>query len=463
MPHYLYYTLIFDGAKLQNPNVKSIFRIISVIVIVLLTLSSAAPRKDSYKIKTVVIDAGHGGHDAGCLGASAREKHVALDIALKLGKQIESTFPDVKVVYTRKTDVFIPLHERANIANKAHADLFICIHLNAGGKGAYGAETFIMGNHKTEDNLEVAKRENSAILLEEDYQKKYDGFDPNSPEANIIFSLYQSQFMNQSLLFASNIQEEFTDYAGRYNRGVKQAGFLVLYKTAMPAVLIECGFLTHEPEEKFLASEKGQQVMAASIFRAFKEYKVDMESGNDSPQKSTPAPVSTTPVPAPKSTSTPDPVVSQPVKGDSTPVVKDAVPPLKDKQVVADSGPGATVGELKIDDSPEKEPVPAPVKPAPSKAPENSVESPVFIAVQIGASKNPAIDNKKYLQTTGVKAITSGDGFTRYVIGNFTNLAAAKKKLSEIKSTLNPDAFLTAFNGKQRISLQEAEALLKRP
>ena len=179
MPHYLYYTLIFDGAKLQNPNVKSIFRIISVIVIVLLTLSSAAPRKDSYKIKTVVIDAGHGGHDAGCLGASAREKHVALDIALKLGKQIESTFPDVKVVYTRKTDVFIPLHERANIANKAHADLFICIHLNAGGKGAYGAETFIMGNHKTEDNLEVAKRENSAILLEEDSHKKYDGFDPN--------------------------------------------------------------------------------------------------------------------------------------------------------------------------------------------------------------------------------------------------------------------------------------------
>jgi len=463
MPHYLYYTLIFDGAKLQNPNVKSIFRIISALVIVLLTLSSAAPRKDSYKIKTVVIDAGHGGHDAGCLGASSREKHIALDIALKLGKQIESTFPDIKVVYTRKTDVFIPLHERANIANKAHADLFICIHLNAGGKGAYGAETFIMGNHKSEDNLEVAKRENSAILLEEDYQKKYDGFDPNSPEANIIFSLYQSQFMNQSLLFASNIQEEFTDYAGRYNRGVKQAGFLVLYKTAMPAVLIECGFLTHEPEEKFLASEKGQQVMAGSIFRAFKEYKVDMEAGNEAPQKTASASNPTTPVPAPKAISNPDPVINQPIKADSTPVVKEATPQVKDKPVVADSGPGGAVGELKIDDSPEKEPGPAPVKTAPPKVVENTEGSAVFIAVQIGASKNPTADNKKYLQTSGVKAITSGDGFTRYVIGNFTSVTAAKKKLAEVKSSLNPDAFLTAFNGKQRISLQEAEALLKRP
>ncbi len=456
MPHYLYYTLNFDGAKLQNHNVKSIFRIASVIIVVILSLSLTAPRKDSYKIKTVVIDAGHGGHDAGCLGSSAREKHVALDIALKLGKQIESTFPDIKVIYTRKTDVFIPLHERANIANRAHADLFICIHLNAGGKGAFGSETYIMGNHKTQDNLEVAKRENATILLEEDYLKKYDGFDPNSPEANIIFSLYQSQFMNQSLLFASNIQEEFTDYAGRYNRGVKQAGFLVLYKTAMPAVLIECGFLTHEPEEKFLASEKGQQIMSGAIFRAFKEYKVDMESGNEAPAiSSTQQGTSST---KPEIVNIPaEPI---PVKSDS---VRSTTQPERKLDNPRNYETGKASVELEIDNSPDK------VTEAESSTPKNTsrgneelAASSVFISIQIGASKNPAVDNKQYLKTEGVKAVSSPDGYTRYVIGKFSSLDAAKKKLSEVKATLNPSAFLTAFQGVNRISLQQAESLLKK-
>ena len=407
-------------------------------------LSFTGQGKDTYKIKTIVIDAGHGGHDAGCLGASSREKHVALDIALKLGKMIETNYPDIHVVYTRKTDVFIPLHERANIANRAHADLFICIHLNAGGKTAYGSETYVMGNHKTESNLDVAKRENATILLEDDYLKKYDGFDPNSPEANIIFSLYQSQFMSQSLLFASNIQDEFTEYAGRNNRGVKQAGFLVLYKTAMPAVLIECGFLTHEPEEKFLASDKGQNTMAAAIYRAFKEYKVDMETTSSNSVSDH----------SPK---------SDPVKIEKDPI---PVPPIEEIKVVK---PDSTEEKVVANPSPNSTPSPTPV-PTPTKQNSglkdkilNDIKAPtVFISVQIGASKNPASDNSKFNSIESINIVECADGFTRYCIGKYLSIADARKKLNQVKASGRADAFLTAFNGNQRITIQEAETLINK-
>ncbi|HRB38463.1 MAG TPA: N-acetylmuramoyl-L-alanine amidase [Bacteroidia bacterium] len=241
--------------------------------------------KEPYRIKTIVIDPGHGGHDSGCLGASSKEKQIALEVALKLGEMITQKYPDVKVIYTRKTDEFVELHERAAIANRNHAELFICIHCNSGSPAAFGAETYVMGLHKTEDNLNVAKRENAAVLLEKDYKQKYDGFDPNSPEANIVFTLYQNAYLTQSLKFASAVQQQFEVYAGRYNRGVKQAGFLVLYKTAMPSVLIETGFLTNRTEEKYLLTEKGQNAVATSIFRAFMEYKLDMETpGGKIPQ-----------------------------------------------------------------------------------------------------------------------------------------------------------------------------------
>jgi N-acetylmuramoyl-L-alanine amidase len=190
---------------------------------------------------------------------------------------IEENFPDVKVIYTRKTDVFVELHRRAQIANQAKADLFICIHCNAGPKTAYGAETFVMGLHKTNENLEVAKRENSVILQEDNYEMQYDGFDPNSPEANIIFSMFQNAYLEQSLYFAGRVQHEFRSHAHRHDRGVKQAGFLVLYKTAMPSVLIETGFLTNLDEEKFLNSKDGQEKVAESILRAFGSYKNWME------------------------------------------------------------------------------------------------------------------------------------------------------------------------------------------
>ena len=240
------------------------------------------PLKD--KVKTVCIDPGHGGHDSGCQGASVYEKNIALAISLKLGDFIETHLPDVKVVYTRKTDVFVELHRRAEIANQANADLFICIHCNAGPQEANGSETFVLGLHKSEANLAVAKRENEAVLLEPDYKQHYEGFDINSPEGNIIFSLYQNTFLNRSLSFAAAVQRYFSSEAGRYDRGVKQAGFLVLWKTAMPAVLIETGFLTNRQEEKYLMTVENQRKMALSIFNAFVDYKNEVEGTALKPQ-----------------------------------------------------------------------------------------------------------------------------------------------------------------------------------
>lgn len=254
---------------------------------VTLLMSFGIKERASYKIKTVVIDAGHGGHDHGCKGAGSKEKDIALKIALKLGKFIEQNYPDVKVIYTRKTDEFVELHERAEIANRNHADLFICIHINAGSKVAQGTETYVMGLHKSEDNLAVSKRENESILLEKDYKTQYEGYDPNSPESNIIFSLFQNTYREKSLIFASKVQFQLSEQAKRFDRGVKEAGFIVLWKTTMPAVLIECGFLSNPKEEKYLITDKAHEVLSKSIFDAFKEYKIDMEEGDLANGKST--------------------------------------------------------------------------------------------------------------------------------------------------------------------------------
>ncbi|GAA4305031.1 hypothetical protein GCM10023183_18830 [Nibribacter koreensis] len=232
------------------------------------------------KVRTVVIDAGHGGKDIGCNGKSAYEKHVALAVALKLGKQIEEGNPDVKVVYTRKDDTFVELIDRAGIANKNHADLFISIHCNAGPSAAFGTETYTMGLHTSTGNLAVAKRENSVILQEENYKENYGGFNPNSPQSHILFSLYQSAYIDNSLRFAQKVERQFKTKLGRSSRGVKQAGFLVLWKSAMPSALIEIGFLTNPAEEKFLNDNTNQSYMASGIYRAFKEYKQELEAMN---------------------------------------------------------------------------------------------------------------------------------------------------------------------------------------
>jgi N-acetylmuramoyl-L-alanine amidase len=233
-----------------------------------------------YRIRSIVIDAGHGGKDPGCHGPKSKEKDIALSIATELGALINSQFPEIQVIFTRDKDIFIPLHERAAIANRNQADLFISIHCNYVAKRnrAEGSETYVMGLHRAKDNLDVAKRENAAILMEDDYEAHYDGYDPESPEGHIILSMYQNAFLEQSILFAQQIEEEFVRQAKRKSRGVKQAGFLVLRETTMPSVLIETGFLSHDQEERFLLKKENQKRMAASILTAFKKYKNTVET-----------------------------------------------------------------------------------------------------------------------------------------------------------------------------------------
>ncbi|GAA0188329.1 hypothetical protein GCM10009122_46360 [Fulvivirga kasyanovii] len=260
--------------------VKNIAIVFLLLAITLLT-SSNGHRRSDFTVKTVVIDAGHGGHDPGTHGVFSEEKDIALDVALQLGKYIQEYLPDVKVIYTRKDDKFVELEQRAHVANKNHADVFISIHANAVSKSSiYGTETYVMGPHKTEGNLDVAKRENSVILYEEGYEEKYEGFDPNSPESHILFSLTQSAYIENSLYLASKIEEQFGTRAGRRSRGVKQAGFWVLWRTAMPSVLVEIGYLTNPKEEQELNNSSVKANIASGIFRAFRDYKNNIESLN---------------------------------------------------------------------------------------------------------------------------------------------------------------------------------------
>ncbi|MBQ7683059.1 MAG: N-acetylmuramoyl-L-alanine amidase [Bacteroidaceae bacterium] len=224
---------------------------------------------------TLVIDAGHGGKDPGAAGRKSKEKNINLAVALELGRLVAKNCPDVKVVYTRKTDVFVELDERARIANKAKADLFISIHVNstAARVGPQGTETYTLGMHRAADNLEVAKRENSVITLESNYEQRYEGFDPKSSESYIIFELMQDQNMEKSVRLARLIQQQMRSSAKRVDKGVFQAGFLVLRATSMPSALVELGYINNPTEEQYLTSKNGQAALARSIYNAFVQYK----------------------------------------------------------------------------------------------------------------------------------------------------------------------------------------------
>jgi N-acetylmuramoyl-L-alanine amidase len=255
--------------------------IVSIFIVSLLLSAHQPYESGDFHLKTVVIDPGHGGKDPGCLSSGIKEKEIVLKVALELGRIIEENMKNVRIVYTRKTDVFVELHERANIANKNNAHVFVSIHVNADGSArTNGTETFTMGIHKNTANLEVAKRENAVVTLEDNYLEKYDGFDPNSPESHIIFSLFQNAYLEQSLSLAVKIEDQFANRVQRKSRGVKQAGFLVLWRTSMPSVLVELGFLTNPAERNFLSSTDGQVYMASAIYRALKDYKEELESMN---------------------------------------------------------------------------------------------------------------------------------------------------------------------------------------
>ena len=238
---------------------------------------------DSEATFVLVIDPGHGGKDPGAVGRTAKEKDINLAVSTLAGNYIANEHQDVKIIYTRKKDTFVELKDRTNIANKANANLFISVHANASKtKSTSGAEVFILGNHRTKDNLEVAKRENSVILQEADYEQKYEGFDPNSAESYIIFELMQNNYIEQSLNFASMVQKELVKTAKRKDRGVKQAGFWVLVGAAMPRILIELDFISNTEAEKYISSKNGQEKMARAIADAFSKYKSEYDHRNGS-------------------------------------------------------------------------------------------------------------------------------------------------------------------------------------
>ena len=372
---------------------------------------------------TVVIDAGHGGHDPGALGQQSREKNINLAIALKLGKLIRASLKDVRVIYTRDKDYFVELYRRAGLANESKADLFISIHCNANKNHTLkGAETYIMGLHKSEANLNIAKLENAAILLESDYQSTYNGFDPNSDESYIIFSLNQNTNLDKSTDFAAAIQEQLEARVGLNNRGVRQAGFLVLYKTTMPSVLVETGYLSNPDEERFLMSDKGQDFIAAAIYRAFKEI-----AGVDS--------ISATPTGAAKISDLTHQEITETEnkKSDTTPVVKDG----------------------------------AKNKPQASK---NSNQKPQHVdpsgklsyRVQIAAeTKKLRTDAPKFSRFKDVRMYQHG-GMYKYTVGNEADLATALRLLAEVKENGVRDAFVVIFRNDERIPQAEADRLMRK-
>lgn len=257
-----------------------------ILLLTLLAITCFATNEKVFAQKkqfTVVIDPGHGGKDPGAIGSNSKEKDIVLSVGKTLGYLIEKNHPDVKVKYTRNSDHFVTLNRRADIANKAHADLFISLHCNALDRkkaSPQGVETFVLGLHRSKDNLDVAKTENAVIFYEEDYSTKYGGFNPNETESYIIFEYMSGQYLQQSINFATSVQDKLVKNSKRTNRNVRQAGFLVLREVAMPSVLVELGYISNRNDENFLKSNSGQQSLANSIYLAFNEYKRDYDKKN---------------------------------------------------------------------------------------------------------------------------------------------------------------------------------------
>ena len=390
-------------------------RIVATIILIF-SLSVALAAKKGF---TLVIDAGHGGHDAGALGTFSKEKNINLNVALAFGKLVESNCPNVKVVYTRKTDVFVPLHQRADIANRNKADLFVSIHTNALPKGARaaGLETYTLGMHRAADNFDVAKRENSVILVEKDYKQHYEGFDPSSSESYIMFEFMQDKNMAQSVELARLVQKRTCATAGRPNKGVKQAGFLVLRETSMPSCLIELGFITTPSEEQYLNTDEGVANMGRGIYLAFCDYLAKYDKSFTVPFKPEREVTKEEEKPEPKAEAKPEPKVE-----------------TKPEPVVE---PKDTVS-----------------------SPANTDSAPVFKVQIMTSNVKLAAGNKKFKGQDGVEFYKDG-GIYKYTVGSSTNYNEIYRLRKQVLDKF-PEAFIIAFRNGQRMDVQEAVREFKR-
>ncbi len=436
--------------------------------------------ESEYQIKTIVLDAGHGGRDPGCSGKKSKEKNIALGIALKLGQKLQRNYPELRVIYTRDRDVFVPLHKRATIANDNDADLFISIHCNyiVGSTATRGSETYVMGLHTSAENLAVAKRENEAILFEEDYRNIYD-IDPNSDAGHILYSYVQNMFLEQSLSFASKVEDQIASYENRRSRGVKQAGFQVLRQTSMPSVLVETGFLSNSQEENYLLTHAGQQSVAESVFRAFQDYKHEVEDYSSKPianaapvyevqspmpspkstqQRPTPSPSYDIPPPAARQPTTTPVVVHQPIN--TTPTA----PKAKKKRVSRASIDWGTADNT----SSTKDEVPIRESYAvkTSNTRDMHAKSPVEFRVQITAS--PTLLNQRtgrWLELNKLDYLAEPvweNGQHKYQIMALQSLDEAESIRLQMREIGFFNAFVIAYQGAKHISIDDA-IKLQRP
>ena len=398
---------------------KKISLILTMLCMLVLTSFGANKRF------TLVIDAGHGGHDAGALGATSKEKNINLAVALQFGKYVERNMPDVRVIYTRKTDVFIPLHERANIANRANADLFISVHTNAlpAGKIARGFETYTLGMHRAKDNLDVAMRENSVISMEKGYQQTYQGFDPKSSESYIIFEFIQGKNMERSVELARMIQRKVCDDANRPDKGVHQAGFLVLRETSMPSCLIELGFITTPDEESLLNNDGRVDDIAKAIYEGFAQYKNKYDKTVSVPYKAT----------------TSDEV-------DVPKIVPDTYRQTDRKPVAAEPSTRTV--------APRRQPQPVKTEAKPVAVKSEVKSAPVFKLQIFVSSRTLRKGDAHFKGETDYDSFQEG-GMVKYTMGastNYNEIYRLRKSLSE----KFPEAFIIAFKNGQKYDVNQA-------
>ena len=417
--------------------------------------AQAAGRKTDF---VLVIDPGHGGHDAGASGNFSKEKDINLDVALEFGRLVQANCPRVKVIYTRRTDVFIPLQTRADIANRNKADLFISVHTNSlpGGKIAYGAETYTLGMARAEANLEVAKRENSVIVYEKNYQQTYAGFDPNKTESYIIFELLQDKHMKQSVELARAIQQQYVSYAGRKNKGVHQAGFLVLRQTSMPAVLTELGFISTPAEERFLNSRNGIKKMGRSLYNGFRTYyDRHLALTGQAQAPSSPAADTADATPAGTSAATDGAKATPQQPADAPKPSGDAPKPSGDAPKPSGDAPKPSGDAPKPSgDTP---------KPSGDANAADSTETtsqagtdgrPVFKVQVLAAAKQIRPDDPQFKGLSPIAAYRD-NGLYKYTYGSSTDYEQTKQLRKDILD-LFPDAFIVAFVNGQRTDLSEA-------